>query len=178
MYRCLPSPCIADAFAATIRAVMISLALLLVSASASAASDEDAIRKLLMTSFDRPDSRLAVDPVIVAGDHGIADWTQGKLGGRALVRRKAGQWMIVLCSGDGIKSEHAMRLAGVPASDAAILADNLALAEKSMPAERLGLLATFEGTVMMGADGGHPPAAQGQSHSEIHLQRPQSNTGR
>jgi len=163
----------------------MSLALLmwlLASWSHSAAgSDDEAIRDVLMKSFDSPASRLAVDPVVVANDHAMADWIQGDRGGRALLRRKAGQWMIVLCGGDRIKSADAMRLAGVPASDANLLSANLANAEKSMSAERLSLLATFEGTVMMGADGAHPPAAQGQAHpdhSGSHAQHPQSNTGR
>ena len=61
----------------TIRALIIFLALLGFSANPSAAaSDDDAIRELLMTSFDRPEARLAVDPVVVANDHAIADWTQ------------------------------------------------------------------------------------------------------
>ena len=143
---------------------LAALALLLAPiAVAVADSDEDAVRQLLMKTFDRPDAQLAVDPIVVSSDHAVADWTQEKLGGRALLKRKAGQWMIVLCSGDGIKSADAMRQAGVPPSDAAQLALSLETSEKSMSAERRALLATFDGTVMMGTDGAHPPADTGAS---------------
>lgn len=128
---------------------------------AAAGSDDDAIRQMLTKTFDKPEARLVVDPVVVANDHAIADWTQETVGGRALLVRKAGQWAIILCSGDAIKSADAMRRAGVPASDAAKLAAGLESAEKAIPADRLALLASFEGTVSMEADGGHPPVAHG-----------------
>lgn len=143
------------------RAAMICVALLLVPAGHSAAgSDEEAIRELLMSSFDRPDARLAVDPVVFANDHAIAGWIQDDRGGRALLKRKAGQWIIVLCSGDGIRFADAMRQAGVPTSDAAVLAARLEDAEKSMSSELRALLASFEGTVLMGAESNHPASAR------------------
>lgn len=37
-----------------------------------AASDEEAVRTLLMTAFEKPESRLSVDPVVVAGSHALA----------------------------------------------------------------------------------------------------------
>jgi ribulose 1,5-bisphosphate synthetase/thiazole synthase len=126
-----------------------------------AGADDEAIRGLLMDSFNRQEARLAVDPIVVANDHAIADWIQDNRGGRALLRRKAGQWVIVLCSGNGIKSADAMRLAGVPAADAAKLAASLESAEKTMPTDQLALLASFKGTVLMGPDGAHPSATHG-----------------
>ncbi len=50
----------------TITAVIIALHW---TAAAFAVSDEDSIRQLLHGTFDRPDSRLVVDPVVVAGSH-------------------------------------------------------------------------------------------------------------
>ena len=41
-----------------------------------------------------------VDPVVVEGDHAIAGWVQGDMGGRAHLRRKGHDWQLVLCSGD------------------------------------------------------------------------------
>lgn len=148
-----------------------SLFLIMIFGSGSrltAGSDDD-IRQLLMRTFDRPNAGLSVDPVVVANDHAIADWTQDKLGGRALLRRRAGRWTIVLCSGDGIKSADALRQAGVPASDAVSLAARLASAEKSMLPERHALLSTFEGTLLLEADGEHPPAARdaGDNHPSL-----------
>ena len=126
---------------------------------AKAASDGDDIRRLLNGSFDRPNARLTVDPVVVSGDHAIAGWSQGDMGGRALLRKKDGAWSLILCSGDGIKTSVALRHAGVP--DADVLARKLAEAEAKLPASRLALFSKFEGTMMMNADGSHPPTRHG-----------------
>ena len=154
------------------------LALLFVQVGhAAAASDGDAILQLLMKTFDRPDARLAVDPVVVANDHAVADWIQDNRGGRALLKRKAGQWMLVLCSGDAIKSAEALRHAGEPTSDAARLAANLESVESSLPADHRALLDTFEGTVLMGADGEHPTGAHGAGGHQAGGQPPHDHPG-
>ena len=41
------------------------------------------IAALLHGMFDKPGVTLSVSPVVVAGDHAIADWSQGEMGGRA-----------------------------------------------------------------------------------------------
>jgi hypothetical protein len=84
-------------------------------------ADEAAISKLLHASFDRPDSRLTIAPVVVARGHAIAGWAQGEMGGRALLRKKGETWELVLCAGDGIKSRDALAKVGVPVQDAAAL---------------------------------------------------------
>jgi hypothetical protein len=109
------------------------------------------VRAVLMAAFDKPEARLVVDPVVIAGAHAIADWTQGAQGGRALLRQGAKGWALVLCAGDGIKDPKALQLAGLPAGEAAELAQRLAAAERPLPAERLALLSSFEGIVRMDA---------------------------
>ena len=130
---------------------------LLFSVQAFAAPAEDEIRKLLHSTFDKPETRLIVDPVVVAGDHAIAGWSQGEIGGRALLHRRGGAWSLILCSGDGIKTAAALRQAGLPVGEAGALARRLAEAERKMPPERLALFSKFEGIVMMDASGKHPP---------------------
>jgi len=124
-----------------------------------AADDGAAIRQLLLATFDKPDAPLAVAPVVVAGDHAVADWSQGAGGGRALLRRAAhgGEaWSLVLCAGDGIRTADALRQAGVPAADADTLATRLAEAERAVSPERRALFSSFEGVVMMhGGDAPH-----------------------
>jgi hypothetical protein len=141
-----------------------AIALVLIGRAAAGPEDEATIKRLLQTTFDRPEARLVVEPVVVAGDHALAGWSQADMGGRALLRRRGGAWSLILCSGDGIKSADALRHAGVPAGDAASLAAKLSDAEAQLPKERVALFATFEGTVMMNADGGHPPVQHGQMH--------------
>ena len=92
-----------------------------------AGADATSISQLLHGTFDKPNETLSVGPVVVSGDHAIADWTQGDMGGRALLRRKQGGWVVTLCAGDAIKSSEALKTAGVPQPDAIQLAQDLAV---------------------------------------------------
>lgn len=114
------------------------------------------IRALMHARFDQPQAPLQIAPLIVAGDHAVADWSQQDRGGRALLRREHGQWQIVLCAGDALRDAGLLQQAGVPAGDAQRLSAGLRQAEESMSAERLQRFASFQGTVRMGARGEHP----------------------
>lgn len=124
---------------------------------AFAGPDEDAVRHLLHSTFDKPDTRLVVEPVVVDGDHAIAGWTQGDMGGRALLRHKGHSWQIVLCSGDQLKSADTLVQVGLPTAAARTLAGQLAQAEAATDPKRLASFSRFDGIVMIGADGHHPP---------------------
>lgn len=143
--------------------ILAALAALLIATPALADGDTDAIRALLHGTFDKPEARLAVEPIVVAHDYAVAGWTQGDMGGRALLGNRHGKWVLILCSGDGIKSADALRHAGMPAQAAETLAGKLAEAESRVSPERLALFAKFEGLVMMDAAGHHPPV-QHQKH--------------
>ena len=123
-------------------AALISLcasALLLLPANTAAAgkgSDAAEIRTLISATYDQPNARVQTDPVIVVGNHAIADWIQGKRGGRALLLRAQGKWEVVLCAGDGLRHAEAMVQAGVPADTAKAMAQKLSQAEKHLPATR------------------------------------------
>jgi hypothetical protein len=119
--------------------------------------DQAAIANLMHATFDRPESPLTVAPVVVAGDHALAGWTQGDMGGRALLRRKAESWVLILCAGDGIKSREALVRSAVPAGDAASLERALIEAEAKLPPQQVAMLSRFEGLVMMDGSGNHPP---------------------
>ena len=153
-----------------LKIVVAAAASLFWTTMAAAGPDEDSIRHLLHSTFDKPDSRLVVDPVVVAGAHAIAGWSQGDMGGRALLRSRGGTWPLILCSGDGIKSAEALSQAGGSRTDAAALAARLAEAESKLPRDRLAMFSKFEGTLMMNADGTHPPMQHpvrsiGEGHS-------------
>lgn len=108
----------------------------------------------LKAMFETEGHPLAVVPVVVTGDWAIAGWSQDGRGGRALLKRKGEGWSIHLCSGDSLKQADVLTKMGIPAPDAEHLAHHLAEAEKPLPAEKLALLASFEGTVMVeGAEG-------------------------
>jgi periplasmic copper chaperone A len=146
-----------------IRSVIAAILGLLCTAPVMAGPEEDSIRQLLFSAFDKPNSRLDVEPIVVAGDYAIAGWSQSDMGGRALLRRRQGAWSLILCSGDGIKSSEALRRAGVPSGDAVALSRRLAEAEHGVAQERLSLFAKFEGTLMMDASGGHPHSPMQQA---------------
>lgn len=133
----------------TILKAIMAVASLVTADAAFAGADQDAVRDVLIATFDKPEAHLLVDPVVVSGAHAIADWTQGVTGGRALLRRSANGWRLVLCAGDGIKDPAALRLAGVPSSGATELVAALATREQELPRDRLALLSSFEGVVRM-----------------------------
>jgi hypothetical protein len=144
------------AFLALVASVAVGLA-------QPVAADAASIGQLLHGMFDKPNEALSVGPVVVSGDHAIADWTQGEMGGRALLRRKQGAWSVTLCAGDAIKSSEALRTAGVPQPDAIHLAQALASAESSLAPERVSMFARFEGLVTMDGTSGHASGHTGHS---------------
>jgi len=137
------------------RRILTALWVLVTLGAAADPQSERAIAGLMAQQFDRPEQRLEVGPVVVVADHAIAGWSQGDMGGRALLRRKGRDWQIVLCSGDQLKSAETLRHAGVPATSVQPLVERLAEAESRLPKERLAQLSKFEGIVMI--EGGHHP---------------------
>lgn len=137
-------------------------ALLVLSSACVAAPvspDEASISQLLHGIFDKPQEPLSVEPIMVSGKHAIADWAQGELGGRALLRNDHGTWTIILCAEDGIKTRDALVKAGVPVADAESLEKDLARAEARLPPEKTAMFSRFEGVVMMNGDADqHTPA--------------------
>jgi copper(I)-binding protein len=129
--------------------------------AAGAADDMTSIKSVLMGTFDKPDNRLIVGPVVVGTDWAVAGWSQGELGGRALLKRGHHGWSIHLCSGDSLKQVPVLRQVGIDEAQAVKLVTDLVAAEAELDPARLALLASFEGTVMMGEDGHHPSVDHG-----------------
>jgi hypothetical protein len=135
----------------------IGLLLSLMAAPARGADDEAAIRRLLVDVFDKPEARLTVDPVVIEEDVAIADWSQGDLGGRALLRRKGAVWEIALCAGDALRQSSALEKLGLAKPRAEALAASLASAEKRLSPALLARMAQFDGVVAVDSAGGHTP---------------------
>lgn len=121
-------------------------------------TDAAAVRHVLMAQFDKPETRLEVDPVAVSGNAAVASWAQGERGGRALLFRHGGQWQIALCAGDGLKGTRLLREAGVSARDADAIARALAAGEARLTPAQRARFSAFDGVVRMGVGGQHPPA--------------------
>ena len=144
---------------------MVPVSLAQVTSGAAESTEQLAVRKVLMTTWDKPESRLDAGPIVVVGDRAIAGWTQDKRGGRALLVRNAqGKWTVSVCAGDGLKDPKALESMGMSASAARELARNLVQAEAKTTPQRRALFSTFDGMVKMDAEGHHPPHAQGGKH--------------
>jgi len=138
--------------ARTFAALVMSMALLSAVGHTPALADSAAIKSLMAATWDKPDARLLVEPVIVVDGYAIASWTQDKRGGRALLRQENGKWMIVLCSGDPLKSATSIAEVGVPRATAEQLARLLKEAESILPPRQVALFSTFEGVVHIEGD--------------------------
>ncbi len=121
-------------------------ALLLTGCIQNTVLDESKVREATESHFGSPRAPIDVGPIVVSGNHAVADWTQGQFGGRALFERHGGGWMLLLCSGDSIRRADNLKRAGVPDFNAGWIADQLASAEAKLPPERLSRMKRFVGT--------------------------------
>jgi len=121
-------------------------------------ADQTAISKLLHGMFDKPDTQLVVAPITISGSYAIAGWTQGEMGGRALLRKKDQNWALILCAGDAIKSQDGLMKVGVPSQDAVQIANEMTAAEGKLPAQQVAMFSRFEGVMMMDGSAEHQDA--------------------
>jgi hypothetical protein len=147
---------LSTSFSASLASLALGFALV-AAARAEPGPDAASIRHAMMSTFDKPEARLTVEPVVVVGPHAVAGWSQGERGGRALLFRHGTDWHITLCAGDGLKEAQVLREAGISASDADTLVAALAAAEAKLPAAQLARFSTFDGVIRMEANGQHPP---------------------
>jgi len=126
-------------------------------ATANPSADESGIRKVMLSTWDSPQTRLDIGPVVIQERWAVAGWTQGQRGGRAFLTRNAqGEWQVSVCGGDGLKEAQTLALTGMPEAAAQTLAQQVEAAEATIPLERRALFATFEGMLRMDGAGKHP----------------------
>lgn len=124
--------------------------------------DEGAIETLMMTSFDRPEARLHVEPVTVTGDDAIAGWTQGDMAGRALLHRTPDGWRILLCAGEEVLDPGFLAHHGVETQVAQSLSEGARGAEGALGATLVARLDSFEGVMLIDAGETH---GHGDTHA-------------
>ncbi len=110
-------------------------------------SDTDAIVTILKAQFGTPENPLTVDPVVVEGDHALASWAQGGMGGRALLERRDGAWVVVLCGGEDLRLPSFLADNGVTAAETLSTLYNAA--EEALGPEKVALSSSFEGIVIV-----------------------------
>ena len=140
-----------------IKAFVASLFLICMLAGVSAhtresASDSEAITTLMKGLWETPDIPLAVEPIVLSGDYGLAGWTQSARGGRALLHKEDGHWAIVVCGGDNLKDSEVLMTTGMDHHTAHSLADGMKQAEASLPEAKLKLFSSFEGLLKMASE--------------------------
>ncbi len=118
-------------------------------------SDSEQIAAVMKKQFDRPDALLVVEPVTVVGDYAIAGWTQTGKGGRAMLQKDKGMWVIAVCAGDGLKDAKVLQTTGMSAANADKLSKAVTAAESKLSKDKLKLFASFEGMVKIDAAAGH-----------------------
>lgn len=116
-------------------------------AMAADTPDQAAVRKVLMDTYDTPQSHLVVDPVVVGSNRALAGWTQGERGGVALFTREPDGWRLSLCGNDLISQPDSLVLTGMAQSDAQILSKAFTAAAREAPPERRALFRTFGETI-------------------------------
>jgi hypothetical protein len=124
---------------------------------ARADDGSEAARRLLFETFDKPETRLLVDAIVVEGDAAVADWRQGELGGRAFLTRKGDAWSIALCAGDALKDSATLERLGVSKANAEALSKRLAVKEQRLSPDVVERFSQFDGMAAVDADGGHSP---------------------
>ena len=117
--------------------------------------DSQAIEHAMKKQFDKPEAPLKVEPVSVEGGFAVAGWLQQGRGGRALLEKRHGQWVITVCAGDGLKQVEILAQTGMKPEVAKRLAAKVAVQEARLPSETLKKFASFEGMLRVDGDAAH-----------------------
>lgn len=111
--------------------------------SAESLTDEAQIQAVIGKTYDKPNNKVNTTPISVADDFAVADWTQGKRGGRALMKRIDGNWEILACGNDGLKDTKSLVKAGMSEKTASAIVKKLSDLEKLEDPKRLAKFNLF-----------------------------------
>ncbi|MEQ1767038.1 MAG: copper uptake system-associated protein [Methylotenera sp.] len=122
-------------------------AMVVASISVNVHADDNAshlqIQAIISSTYDKPDHKVETSPIAVIDDYAVADWIQGERGGRALLHRSNGKWIIMACGADGLKEVKTLTEAGIPDQTAKSLVTQLTTAEQSVSPDRLKQFSLF-----------------------------------
>ena len=111
----------------------------------------------MLKTWDKPEERLNVAPIVRAGQYGLASWTQGPRGGRAVLEKQHDKWAVIVCGGDGILDASALTQTGMPAATAQQLVKALKAEEQKLDAKLRAQFASFQGWVKVEPQVHHAP---------------------
>ena len=117
--------------------------------------NEQLITHVMKKQFDKPEAPLTVMPISVEGDYAVAGWLQAGRGGRALLQRIKGQWVIAVCGGSGLTQAAVLQSVGMKSDAAGRLASAVLAAEAKAGAEQRKAFDSFEGLLKIDPASGH-----------------------
>ncbi|MEN0036759.1 MAG: copper uptake system-associated protein [Cellvibrio sp.] len=136
-----------------------------------AVDDKQSIRHVINSTYDTPQHKVLIDPIVIQGNHAVASWIQQDKGGRVVLYRSVeGAWDIVLCSGKAVTETDFLVKTGISKAEADLLATELASAETKLGSEKIALFDSFKGVVRgthqadHGKDHGHQNSSKTHSH--------------
>lgn len=122
------------------------------------------IEQVMKTQFDKSEAPLKVFPVSVEGDYAVAGWMQKQKGGRALLKKQAANWTILVCGGDGLRNAEVLIQTGMNASVAEALAKKVQQSESKLSKQQLKQLSLFGGVVKVEAGQQHGANTEHKAH--------------
>lgn len=106
--------------------------------------DRQSIEKLLKDNFEKPALPLRVTPISFSENYAVAGWTQGERGGRALLKKEKGAWVLQACGGDGLKQVAVLQNSGLTRDGAVRLVSEIEQAERRIPSSDVEKFSRFE----------------------------------
>lgn len=127
----------------SLKKIIAAFFFLVAATSCKQSENRELIKHVINTTFDKPDSKVKIDPVVVAEPYAVANWTQGEKAGRALLKWQEGNWQLVACGGKGMKTAASLMQQGVPENIATELSQKLSTAEKDMNSAKVEAFDNF-----------------------------------
>lgn len=124
-------------------ALMMSITVgALASCAVSVSEEKAAIAQVLQEKYGAKGA-VAVEPVVLRNEYAVADLVQGDIGGRAVMRKRKGEWQVLVLTGQDARDASYLVKSGVPEIEARALANMLVASEKKVPEEQLIKLERF-----------------------------------
>ncbi len=135
--------------------IIIAFFLLGSLASCNQSKNPELIKHVINTTFDKADSKVKIDPVVVTQPYAVAGWVQGEKAGRALLKLENGKWQLLACGGKGMKTATALMQQGVPENIAVELEKQLSAAETDISNNRVEAFDNFGPNVTFNDSNSH-----------------------
>ncbi len=132
--------------------------------AADVPTDTAQIREVMMKTWDKPEERLHVNPVSIAGDYALASWQQGERGGRAVLARQGHHWAVTVCGGEGIMDPKLLSKTGMGLASAQKLIRDLRSQEAKLDPAARKKFASFTGWVQIDPAAAHATHATHSAH--------------